>query len=626
MISSNFLRKKRYRILFYLILASGLIIYLLLYLDSIRFYNLKKTILSIKKPIELVEFDTIFSSISPDNMLNAKLEVISDRPYMLINGFDPILLDVSNSDISKRKTLHPSLNLGIFCMGYASSYFDEHYKNNTLGVKELNTLENIYLYVSKEVLNPFSLNSMTVNDHAISERIQFIMIFSAYLKKFYPNKKQLLNRLSKDFNICLGFLVDKDFFTWQTNHGIMQLRSIAQVSGVVSNPDFGTYLLCLFNSRLEGIIPLHIGNDGAVFEAASGYWLVIYEQLSKIVQLEWVRDLKSVMILEEKLKKTQQFLATIVTNDGFLQGLGDSYSQKIDSSLTSIYKNSNRIFRFSNELVGANWVNDNDSYCLLFVSLNTPPNVHKKPDDLAVYFYYNYPVFINTGHFSYDNTDISSYFRNEKSQSTVIPNQGDYLCPSYSEISYYSYDISSKILKAKGMKKYNTDISIIRKIYLDPQKSLTIYDYSENLDTLLTVFNINPCFSFFRISKDSIKLKYNKCEFILSANLNINISEGVISDKPQSVVPIKRLEIRGNPVKIELLFPSIKIDNHFCEILSNETRTLRIETAKKLNKIYRNEKNDVKKKFALRFVVLFTSIIILIIFFEVNIFRKEIQQ
>jgi hypothetical protein len=96
-----------------------------------------------------------------------------------------------------------------------------------LGVHEIDLLEKVYQFVHKEIINPFSTNNMSVNDHAISGKNSICYTFSAYIRENYPQKKYCWVNFQR-ISIFVLVSCDDRFFTWQTNHGIMQL-SLAQL-------------------------------------------------------------------------------------------------------------------------------------------------------------------------------------------------------------------------------------------------------------------------------------------------------------------------------------------------------------------------------------------------------------
>ncbi len=611
------LLKSRIRILIYLIILLGIGLSIVIYIDSIRLFNLKKIIFSLSENIELADFEKVIRSISPDNMLQAKLEIVNNQPYLTMEGFAKESLKKQNSRVLKRNVLHPSFCLSLFSMGYASDYFLDHYKKGTLNETEIKILGDIYLFVSKEILNPISFNTVTVADHVTSERIQFISIFASYIKQYYPGEKKLLKTLSKDFNICFGFLLDKKSFTWQTNHGIMQLRSLAQVVGIIENKKLQESILEVFDERLTNIIPYHIGPDGSIYEAASGYWIYILNQFTKITEIESTMHLKSIAALKGMLQKSRLFIVTVAANNGFLQGMGDSYSTRISDTLKNSEVSKNRYFLFSNELAGANWSVENKVFNVLFVSLHTPPNVHKLPEDLAVYLYADYPIFSNTGTYSFDASKERLYFRTEKSQSTVSPmfNRSDEAVSSHLAVGNFQPD--DNILTLIGEKHYINSKSVKRDLVINPNHEIRITDHSSNNDTLITYFNLHPGIKIKKTNEKQILLQTPDSVIIsFTSNCSIDITDGIISENKEEITSIQRLVITGNPIETKVNFPEFTLAHKMALVNFNAEDSRRFEYAELLESQYKNPRYIEHAK---KLVVFRTAITLLVFSFFVTI-------
>jgi len=621
--------KGRKRLIIYTLILFGIGMYFITLIDSLRFYNIKKSIFSLSGKVELIDFENIVKLVSPDNMLQAKLEIINDHPYLTLEGFPRELLERQNSRILKRNILHPSYCLSVFSMGYASDYFMEHYRNGTLDKKSIEILEKTYLFVNSEILNPFTLNVVTTADHVISERIQFISLFSAYISHYYPYKKELLKALYKDFNICLGFLMDKKSFTWQTNHGIMQLRSLAQIAGVVKNRNLQERIIKEVDLRLSDIIPYHIGPDGAIYEAASGYWIYIYSQFKKITEIKAIAHLKSVHKLNEELQKSRQFISTVASNDGFLQGLGDSYSIFINEIFDKSEVPENRFFRFTNKLAGANWSAENENFNVLFVSLDSPPNVHKLPDDLAVYFYAGYPVFSNTGTYSYDASKERQYFRSEESQSTVNLLHNRYAEPAGSYLAEGNYRTSDSTIIFTGEKRYTDGKSINRVLTINPFKEISILDRTSNSDTLLTYYNLNPGIKIKDADDNQIVLQTpDSTKILLISNRRILITNGMISEKKEELTSIKRLAITGNPILIRIKFPELQLADRMINVNATPDDGNRLNYSTYLSSKYRNPRyiENVRKLVIYRLTFFILAFLGFIIIMEVLILNLKNRQ
>ena len=120
------------------------------------------------------------------------------------------------------------------------------------------------------------------------------MLYISYLNSNESNNKKLINQLKKDLSTCLGFLLNDDFFTWQSNHGIMQIRALAQIASVTTDNEIVRLCTRKIDKRLSDILPFFVGDDGAIYESAPGYCLLIYDQFSKISALKICDSLHAV--------------------------------------------------------------------------------------------------------------------------------------------------------------------------------------------------------------------------------------------------------------------------------------------------------------------------------------------
>lgn len=591
-VSVNFFQSFKNRLKVYVGILVCIGMYLIYIIDSKYLHNGKKIYYSLEHRIELADFEKVISAVEPDNALKAGLEVRNDSLFFKMEGFENELIAQSNRQILKRNKLHPTQSLALSSLGFASDFFVNNYKEQSLTSDNIKILEQVYFFVFQGIINPFSLNTNVVNDHAISERIQFIVLFRSYLEANYPEKKKLISALSKDFNICLSYLLDNKSFTWQTNHGIMQLRSIAQVAAVVKSNDEKNNILKVFDDRLLDIIPYYIGEDGAVYEAASGYWRYIYSQLKKISDLENVQSLKSIKILKKKLGDVRFFIESVASNDGFAQGMGDSYSYYFKTGKIGKNSKANRSFLFSNQLCGANWTVDNVNYNILFASLYTPPNIHKLPEDLSFYLYINAPYFMNTGMYSYNQSDERIFFTSsEKAHSTVYFSSIQHNACDSSRIFARNFGISdTQVAGFTGIKYYGGDIKITRDIDLNENREILVKDYSNTKDSIITQFNIAPGVKIRKLNSNVLQLTNKETiPIIMESNSDINIVEGIVSDKPQSLIKITQLQIKSDTVLTHIKVPAIPNSLH--NITQENKISSRYEKSIQLEAKYKNQRN-----------------------------------
>lgn len=618
------LNKLSYKLIVYIIIFIICISILLYRVDSNYFYNLKKIELHNTDNFIIKDFDYIINLIDFDNSPSVLLSIQDKKMYLQIKGFEDILINSYNEDILKRNGLHSTQSLALFSLTFLYDYFLTNFHNHTLDSQVLDNIDNIYLFVYKEIDNKISLNSMTHNDHVVSDRINFLLLYLSYLKSFHPHKEKMINNLTNDFNLCLELLLNRDHFTWKTNHGIMQLRSLSYVASSINDVHLKQRILNEIDIRLKLIIPYFIGKDGAIYEAASGYWFYIFEQLSMIAKIEVLENLESTKLLKSRLELSRRFLEIVRTNDGFIQGVGDSYSK--DSSLKPInMRTVNNIFSFSNGLCGLNYQFDSVNYQLLFVSLDTPPNVHKLPEDLAVYLYIQGPFFANTGTYSYGSSDIRHYMQDELSQSTVTFDDLSIGNPIRSQIR--GIELSSACFAFEGIKEYLDGSKINRKVYLTGN-SIKIEDYCAESKTICARFNIFPEVRLEVVNDSSVVLQ-NKSgyELLMSFNAPLTTENSIISDSYNSYERIERIVVKGQKILTKLTF--IDIDCNELEFIEYKEADQfdwipRDKAAKILANEFGERNNITLKKYIKKEIVFFVlAFSLIIILFEIYIKKRE---
>jgi hypothetical protein len=601
-----------------------------LYIDNKYFYNFKKVCYSLNQDVELVSFDKIFKTIKTDNQLNSKLIVKNKLPFLQVNGFDNVLLSESNRVVLKRKAVHPTQQLALFSMAYATDYLIEKSNGLKLKTNDFELLNKVYFFVNSEILNFLSLNYATVNDHAISERVEFIILYLSYLTEFEPNETKIISKLQKDLKICISFLSDDNQFTWQTNHGIMQIRALALIANFTTDLNLKNQLLRIFETRLSLVLPYHLGIDGAVFESASGYWKYIYIQFKKISEIECVKNLSVNFLLKNRLLKSENFISSVTTNDGYLQGIGDSYSSI--NSTASYKKNTypDRVFQFSNQLVGLNWSSNNVNSSLLFVSLDSPPNVHKLPEDLAIYIYSNSPFFSNTGIYAYGKSKIRSYFQQEASQSTIMPLklQNAVLLKSFIVCS------KKKILNEVefvGKKIYQNSDTVVRVLKVYNDLTFQLIDSCSNNNDICSAFNLHPNSKFKLLNNNTILIiNSSNIALKLISNQKISISKSIISDSYNKIKTVDRINLTGKKIYTSFYLSDNSIKNkrvndfHFS---INNNANNRYQASKKLiekytlnNKAFRN----TNKVFIIGLLVSLSFFVVIIILVE--LYLKKIKK
>src|SRR5690606_15147508 len=109
-----------------------------------------------------------------------------------------------------------------------------------------------------------------------------------------------------------------------------QIRALSQLYRFTSNVKLKNILKEIIKERINKTIDFFCGEDGAIYEASSGYWYLIYSLYNEII---YYTDSINLMKLRKRLTKSKEFLANVSYNDGFLQGSGDSYSQWLEYNL-----------------------------------------------------------------------------------------------------------------------------------------------------------------------------------------------------------------------------------------------------------------------------------------------------
>jgi len=421
----------------------------------------------------------------------------------------------------------------------------------------------------------------------------------------------------------MEFLTDDDFFTWQTNHGLMQLLSLGQIIDIVVDYKYKKSLIETFESRLVQTFPYFIGPDGSVYEAASGYWVAIYKLYKKIVNIPIVRDLETVKNVNNEINKVKLFLSTTASNDGFLQGMGDSYSTNVDTLLLNTDIPQNRFFFYSNKLAGATWSDSERNYNILFSTLNTPPNVHKLPEDLAIYLYINQPFFSNTGPFSYNKSMERQLFLTEIPHSIVTSKNHPEEIPFSSNIKVINAYKSEPRFYVKGYKSYENADTIYRQIKVFPDSGISLIDYSEQIDTLITYFNIHPAIQISKLSDNLVILAGSRDNQIsITSNNKIEITDGIISELPQELTKIKRLKISGNYIETFVKFPYQRHNNIVFSSILESNINHRHLYANKLKSVYKSA-NPPPLTIKNRLIIIAIIIFISSLFSEIFVYSQR---
>jgi len=539
-----------------------------------------------------------------------------NKYYLNEKGIENVKISDLITYLIKNKTkLHPSAKITIYAFAYGQELLNEIVLTDNSQL--LNTFVEIINYIIQDVNKCTILpDKMKYNDHVISERVEFLLLFLSYLKTKEIDGMilhNIENQIAKD----VYFLLDDKRFTWKTNHGLMQLRALTTVAAMLPNSEIGVKCKEIVEQRIKYLLDFFIANDGAILESASGYWLYIYEQL-KLISEAGVLNKKTNENIREKLIKGRRFLNQLVIDNGFLQGLGDSYN-KFNLEGFDRFSGKSMVSSFGNGLVSLRYNADSKTNQILFVSLDTPPNVHKLPEDLAIYIYSGEPFFINTGTYAYDNSDGRKYVKSEISQSTVTFGANE--TPIYSNIKELRSFRSSSKIQIKGEKKYKKNRYITRTINFNQiTGELTISDVSNPKDSIISSYNVHPDVSIMDIKEDSFILEGENNSLQCSYIGELNVDRSWVSKRHFSRETIKKINLIGkNPTLRIMMPPVINQITSFPQF--TPTYSKRKEIYNKMLKIYGEfsitDRRSIKRTVVPR-IGLFCIILFVIFMFKIN--------
>ncbi len=559
-------------------------------------------------------FIDIINSIPNSNAFDSRLNVDNGIISIEVPNFNSVNLSAFY-DVSISNDTSITQKAALYAMGYCTNHLITNYQK--LGsLKELfdmgivNDLMKVTKVVIKDLNRLYSQNIFKYNDHVISERVEFLLIFSALLNE--SNDENGLKKLiGKEINHCICLLLDDSYFSWKTNHGIMQIRSLLLIADMIKPGVIRSRCINKAEYYLDLIISYFIAYDGAVLEGASGYWRYIFKQFSMISKHPLLSS-KLKQKLNSRLGKAEYFLRTVYSIDGFVQGLGDNenYSFKVIKPFQY-----NRIFQFSNGLAGTNFKSMGSVYSFLFISLDTPPNIHKLPEDLAFYFYADQPFFINSGRYSYDNSDeFRKYILSERSQSTVFPPTMKYIPSTSSKIEKVKVKENNQGFSISGAKKYNQKI-VQRKIDFQYDKGIIkVTDRSSDFAKLQTNLNIHPDIQI-RHENNKLVLVGNKNSIVIESFNDTRIVESWVSMEFNRKTKIKQIQISGNPVKFKISFPIGDLEPFELITSDNLNSFHRFEQATIIEKNLPS-KLSLKKSFIIRVIMVGISYFICFVLFK----------
>ena len=415
--------------------------------------------------------------VSQESCIMDTIHICVDSLFMdpYLHKVVPIPIILKN-ELSK--PLHISEELNYYSMDFLRNPICLYKKNLDEKLK-IRILETAFVILEK--IDQFDImpKLMKYNDHVVSSRLEVLIMLLPIV-----DDKQQINILNRHISYCIENLLTDKKFNWQTNHGLMQLRSMLFYISSFPNSEAFEKVKQTTEKRINILLDYHIAQDGSVYESASSYWFYIYNQWKIISDFKVLND-TIIEKIETRLLSTQKFLNNITTKDGFVQGIGDAYNEYVNilrSDTNSI------VFNYQNKIAGFKYNGEGIPFNLLFVSADNPPNVHKHPEDLSLYVYNDQPLFINPGTYGYDNSPWRMEVGDQKSQNTVIiKNQG---LPLESAIT--KVEIENNILCFEGVKKYK-NMNVYRKVMFDCEAyTIHINDSSNTKTTIYSNFNIHP--------------------------------------------------------------------------------------------------------------------------------------
>lgn len=434
-------------------------------------------------------------------------------------------------------------------------------------------------------------------DHPVAERLETLLLYTAYKNDlgYELNEKQY-----QQINHLIYLLNENDHFTYNMNHGLMQIRSLARAGLLLNNER-------LFNKAvhyLKDVRHIYYAEDGSILESAFGYQTYIYNQF---VLLNSILLRNENELLVDDLKLMESYLKTISSKSGFLQGTGDSYNQILNEGYLKPIANSYNIFKYSNQVAGVK-SNVND-FILHFVSLDNKPNVHKLKEDLSIYLYHNSPLFYNSGQYSYSSKDSIR----EMILGNKLQNGPKFINGEVRGSEILNVEKNDSLISFIGI-GYNKRDTLLREIKFDLRKNLVNISDSSSAQ-IYSSYVINPKLRVQQIDFNSIRLGNH---FELNSTDTIHLKSTVISDDFKSIKETKKAIIKGNnTVNISLSFDlEIATNNMILNDKSSKRAELTRGLKTKYPKILFLNKLNLSYIYALLSFIIF-SIIIMIFPFKV---------
>ena len=414
-----------------------------------------------------------------------------------------------------------------------------------------------------------------------------------------------------------SLLNNNSFFTYNTNHGLMQIRSLLAYSSVTEDTSYVQNTL----SKLHDVYPIFVANDGSILEAATGYHIVIYNLLNKITKFLYKHveenDYQNYLRL---LRKQQQYLSNVILADGFLQGTGDSNSHLIEEPKLNSGKN--MIYRYANGLAGIKMRYKENVYGVMFVSLDNPPNIHKLPEDLSVYVYMNQPIFSNSGSYSYEKDNDRAFIVSGESQ-----NGPKFLDKKITHSSIDSVEVSDSGVVFEG-RAFAGNSTLTRTVqYKNNKGGIDITDTSDSM--LKVRFIVHPEIHLKVIDSHTIQLIGEKSKVVFQSDDPIEITDTWISPGYLEKVTTKTINIltKKNTIRIQPAFQLDRFKSINLSMVSDvNAGVLRHQVVDELKEKYDKSLTDIKRlNFAQIVVITLWIFVVLLTLGKHEVLIRRIQ-
>lgn len=406
------------------------------------------------------------------------------------------------------------------------------------------------------IRNPFFIDRMKYNDHVISDRCEALVMLAARVQD-----EELSNTILRQAAVDLDLLMDDRFFTWNSNHGLMQIRAMLNMSSAVTDRAYSREISEKANERLASLLDFLTAEDGSVLEAASGYWHYIFQELVNIGAHERISESN-----KEKLTRRTAaiavFLADMADNHGIIPGIGDSYDFRLDDTVLRLKRQGSGIVSYSNSLCSYE-ENYPDGYLkVIFLSLDNPPNAHKHPADLQLLIAAPDQLFANTGIYNYDKSENRKTVLAEASQGTV--RFGDFHgAPLNSSVGIESIKSTRgrTIARFTGTKIYEKG-TVIREIevHTNSDTLLTVRDHSKPPATLVSAFNLRQGVDY-AFTGDTVTLG-ESIQILLSSANTFESDEVMISDRPDRMTAVTQIRFTGEDIRLVFKTTESRIPRH----------------------------------------------------------------